>query len=86
MGVVRLADLTSTRSYFSMAPVPTSKHLAFTTSNGTVEFRDRETLEVITADGDDTKVVSLVQSGFGYARQGECERVSPVYHDFADFR
>lgn len=38
--------------------------IAFAASDGTVEFRLRDTMDLVVANGDSTKASSLVQTGF----------------------
>lgn len=44
-------------------------------SDGTIEFRDRTHMEVITYDGNLDKVTSLPQIGFGFQQGGPCKDV-----------
>ena len=50
--------------------------LALAASDGTVDFRDRDTLESVTADGDDAKVTSLPQAGFAFLGGEACTDVA----------
>ena len=47
--------------------------LAFCSSDGSIDFRHRDDMSLIVADGDDAKVTSLPQNGFSFLATERCE-------------
>ncbi|KAL1306804.1 hypothetical protein AAFC00_005461 [Neodothiora populina] len=62
----RLEDTFVPKVYLSMDDNLYHSVFAFTSSDGTVDFRNRATMEVIAPDGDSNRVSSLPQAGFSY--------------------
>jgi mediator of RNA polymerase II transcription subunit 16 len=62
----RLADVFSQKAILTVQSNVYHNTFAFAASDGTVEFRSRETMQIITADGDTNKATSLPQNGFSF--------------------
>ena len=50
--------------------------LAFLFSDGSVEFRDRTTLDILGTDQNNDQIASLPQIGFGFVDSRLCELLS----------
>lgn len=62
----RLGDVSSPKIYLAVTDNLYHNTLAFTCSDGTVDFRHRHSMEIITPDADSNKVSSLPQAGFSF--------------------
>ncbi|GAB7348668.1 hypothetical protein MBLNU459_g7031t1 [Dothideomycetes sp. NU459] len=62
----RLEDTMTSKIVLSTSSNFYNSIFAFAASDGTVEFRQRETMDVIVADGDGTRASSLAQNGFTF--------------------
>lgn len=62
----RLDDVVSQKAILALQSNVYHNTFAFAASDGTVEFRSRETMQIIMADGDANKATSLPQNGFSY--------------------
>ncbi|THX79645.1 hypothetical protein D6D05_04871 [Aureobasidium pullulans] len=62
----RLEDVFSQKAILALQSNVYHNTFAFAASDGTVEFRSRETMQIILADGDTNKATSLPQNGFSF--------------------
>lgn len=63
----RSEDIFSPKAILALQSNVYHNTFAFAASDGTVEFRSRETMQIIIADGDANKATSLPQNGFSFA-------------------
>ncbi|KAI5245922.1 hypothetical protein E4T42_06598 [Aureobasidium subglaciale] len=62
----RLDDTFTQKAILTLQSNVYHNTFAFAASDGTVEFRSRETMQIISADGDTNKATSLSQNGFSF--------------------
>ncbi|KAI5239334.1 hypothetical protein E4T43_06859 [Aureobasidium subglaciale] len=62
----RLDDAFTQKAVLTLQSNVYHNTFAFAASDGTVEFRSRETMQIISADGDTNKATSLPQNGFSF--------------------
>ena len=76
IGLTRLIDVVVPKVILSTMITNFETSLVLASSDGSVEFRDRETLEMILPDGNDSHVSSLSQAGFTYLSSDRCADVA----------
>jgi len=70
-----LPDIHTVKVYLSISENIYHSTLACAASDGTIDFRARETMDIILADGDSSRVSSLPQAGFVFI-PSECVDIS----------
>jgi mediator of RNA polymerase II transcription subunit 16 len=71
----RMDDVFSEKAILTLQSNIYHNTFAFAASDGTVEFRSRETMQIIISDGDTNKATSLPQNGFSFPTS-ECIDIS----------
>lgn len=71
----RTEDIFSPKAILALQSNVYHNTFAFAASDGTVEFRSRETMQVIVSDGDSNKATSLPQNGFSFSDE-DCIDIS----------
>lgn len=71
----RSEDIFSPKAILALQSNVYHNTFAFAASDGTVEFRSRDTMQVIVADGDPNKATSLPQNGFSFSDE-DCIDIS----------
>ncbi|KAI5206129.1 hypothetical protein E4T39_02649 [Aureobasidium subglaciale] len=71
----RLDDVFTQKTILALQSNVYHNTFAFAASDGTVEFRSRETMQIISADGDTNKATSLPQNGFSFL-SSDCVDIS----------
>lgn len=67
MNLKRLPDIVLGSATLGLFSLDSHTKFALYQSNGGVEFRDRYTMDIITADLNENKVSSLPQAGFSFS-------------------
>ncbi|KAH0294203.1 hypothetical protein M436DRAFT_81910 [Aureobasidium namibiae CBS 147.97] len=65
----RTEDIFSQKAILALQSNVYHNMFAFAASDGTVEFRSRETMQIIISDGDTNKATSLPQNGFSFPNE-----------------
>lgn len=73
LSLSHLDDIAIDTFYLDVSAITWNDQLAFATNDGIVEFRDRETLALVTLETNDQLVSSIVQAGYGYSATIKCE-------------
>ncbi|GAB7338934.1 hypothetical protein MBLNU457_5612t1 [Dothideomycetes sp. NU457] len=78
-GLTRLDDVVLPRIVLSTMITNFETTMVITCSDGTIEFRDRETFDLILPDGSDSHVSGLPQAGFTYLSSDRCADIALSY-------
>ncbi|TID21520.1 mediator of rna polymerase ii transcription subunit 16 [Venturia nashicola] len=63
----RLTDISLHPAVLNVVPIRNHTMFAFTMSDGSIQFRYRDTMEIVTADDEHDEVQTMPQSGFAFA-------------------
>jgi len=77
--LTRLDDVVLPKVVLSTMVTNFETCLVIAFSDGTIEFRDRETLDMILPDGSDSHVSGLPQAGFTYLSSNRCADIALSY-------
>lgn len=78
-GLIRLDDVILHKIVLSTMVTNFETTLVIAFSDGTIEFRDRETLDIILPDDSDSHVSGLAQTGFAYLSSKGCADIALSY-------
>jgi mediator of RNA polymerase II transcription subunit 16 len=72
----RLNDISLQPAVLNVVSIRNHTMFAFTMSDGSIQFRYRDTMEVVTPDDKHDKVYTMPQSGFAFSNIDTCKSSS----------